>query len=113
MAESVVRGHVLFKQSIYIDPKARTKDLVKKYTPQPMLIQQDTRHYIYIYIYMYIYTHIYIYIYSVSCLVGPCKIYMSVPWYGGPGACSHRKILKSRVTQSHTNCWSQLCKKAK
>ena len=26
---------------------------------------------------------------------GPCKIYMSVPWKGGPGACSHRKILKS------------------
>ena len=30
---------------------------------------------------------------------GPCKIYMSVPSYGGPGACSHRKILKSRVLE--------------
>ena len=30
---------------------------------------------------------------------GPRKIYMSVPWYGGPGACFHRKILKSRVLE--------------
>ena len=30
---------------------------------------------------------------------GPCKIYMSVPLVGGLGACSRRKILKSRVLE--------------
>ena len=29
----------------------------------------------------------------------PCKIYMSMPWQRSPEACSHRKILKSRVLE--------------
>ena len=32
-------------------------------------------------------------------LPGPCKIYMFVLWSGNPGACFHRKILKSTILE--------------